>query len=221
MNDKNAMIKAYKERNGELNNQNQELKTTVRELKGTVAALIKQRDEAIELARKRGEELEDLRARVKKLERPSRAAVPEVSAPEGAVATVRAVTRPTARKEKELPLGQRVQAAVAHFLRDWELSPREPMRVAWDAAYHINGILMNEGNFSLDEILAAVDWLKFTLGEKRHSVEGTRKYLAKLDETEEGDLQRAAQCELAFLNLVFPPEQEQQKTNDGRVEATA
>ena len=224
-NDKNAMIKAYKQRNAEMNNQNQELK-------GTVAALIKQRDEALELARKRGEELEGLKSRVKKFERPSRVAVWEVSAPEGAVAAVRTV-RSTARKEKELPLGQQVQAAVAHFLRDFGFEPSDPRRIAWDRAYKINGALMNgEYRFTPDEILAAADWLKYSLGEQRYSIAQTRKYLESLVSkgareyldrpvaTVEDELLRAARCELELLKLAQEPGIAL-KTDDGRVEATA
>lgn len=214
-NDKNAMIKAYKERNAELNKRNHELT-------GTVAALIKQRDEAIELARKRGEEVEELRAKVKKLERSGNAEVREVALPKEAVAAVRVVSRPTNEERKsKLQPGQQVQAAVAHFLRDFEFEVLEPRAVAWDRAYKINGVLLNgEPRFSLDEIMAAVGWLGYSLGEKRYSVAKTRKYLESLVRAEEGDLLRAAQCELELLKLA----QESalaMKTDVGREAVTA
>jgi hypothetical protein len=202
-NDKNAMIKAYKDRNTELNNQNQELKSTV-------AALIKQRDEALALAKKRGDELALAWQELEELKK------------QGLKVRVRPVVQvkvPVQGKEPQLrdkrPFGIRVQSAIAEFLKDWGRAPRDPQRIAWDRAYHINGALLNGASrFTLDEIMAAVGWTQYTLGQG-HSIAETREYLGR----ELPNLGRRGECELAFLGLAFPPEQ--QKTSDKEAEAVS
>jgi hypothetical protein len=211
-NDKNAMIKAYKDRNAELNNQNQELKSTV-------AALIKQRDEALALAKKRGDELalawqelevlkkQGLKVQVRKVAEDKPARVQIKTVPK--YKTV--VEEPRDRR----PFGIRVQSAIAEFLKDWGRAPRDPQKISWDKAYHINGALLNgESRFTLDEIMTAVGWTQYTL-DQGHSIAETREYLGR----ELPNLGRRGECELAFLDLAFPPEQ--QKTSDKEAEAVS
>lgn len=211
---KKEMREAYLARNAELSKQ-------IQEQKGVIAALIKQRDEALEEAKERGEKLAAAEQRIKELEKGGfRAEVRTVSGPEAVAAKVK--VRRVANKPAEQPFGKQVQAAMAHFLRDSGLAPIEPRDVAWDRAYKINGALLNgPSKFTLDEIMGAVGWLEYSLGERRYSVEQTRRYLQdKLlpDGIEpEGQLFRAAQCELELINLASPmPEQ---KTDVRKAEA--
>jgi hypothetical protein len=211
---KKAMRDAYLARNAHLSREKEELQSTIK-------ALIGQRNEAIQLAKERGEALAIAQAEIETLKKLGlRVQVWKVSEPEPVKAKVITLSKPepVEQREDRKPFGVKVQAAVAHFLRDWGLAPWEPKEAAWDMAYKINGALLNGGNkFSLDEILVAVKWLEFSMGEKGYFIEETRKYLVMLDETEDGELQRAAQCELVFLNLAFPPEQ--QKTDVKEAEA--
>lgn len=212
-NDKNAMIKALQDRNRELVARNQELRDALsgsnldrEELRGK----LKKSEEALASAegKLRDFEKQGLRVQVRKVseEKPVRVHVKTVPKHE----------TPADEPQDRRPFGIRVQSVVAEFLKDWGRAPRDPQRIAWDRAYHINGALLNgEARYTLDEILAAVRWLEYALGEERHSVEETRTYLeGKLEE-----LGRKAECELKLLNLAFPPEQ--QKTNDREAEAVS
>ncbi len=208
-NAKNAMIEAFRNRNAVLTTENQSLREAH-------AAVIVQRNEALQLAKERGEALEAAYARIKESEQ-HRVEVRKISKP-AVVARVhvKPVPKPEMAQvwEDRRPFGLRVQSVVAEFLKAWGRAPRDPQRIAWDRAYHINGALLDgKAKYSLEEIMAAVEWLEFTLGEKRHSVEETREWLTMLVETEEDELCRKAACELALLNQVFLPEQEQQKAD--------
>jgi len=209
-NAKNAMIEAFKNRNAVLTTENQSLRETH-------AAVIVQRDDALRLAKERGEALEAAHARIKELEQ-RRAEVRKISKP--AVVATRVHVKPVPKpetadvREDRRPFGLRVQSAVAEFLKAWGRAPRDPQRIAWDRAYHINGALLDgAAKYSLEEIMASVGWIEYTLGEQQHSVEETREYLVR----ELPGLGRRGECELAFLDLAFPPEQ--QRANVREVEA--
>ena len=207
---KNEMYRASQERNAALVKTNQELREAF-------AGAIAQRDEALELARVRGEALAAAEQKLKDFEnqglRVQVRKVTEEKPPKVHIKTVPRHETPAEPQDRR-PFGIRVQSAIAEFLKDWGRAPRDPQRIAWDRAYHINGALLNgELRFTLDEIMAAVGWIQYTLGEQGHSIEETREYLGR----ELPNLGRRGECELAFLDLAFPPEQ--QRANVREAEA--